>query len=74
MSYLGIPQACEAVALKLIDAATHLRALGQALVRPDLTEALPKSLALNSVKSTIKCLLELQGLLEPKAEQKAGKR
>lgn len=72
MSYIGIPQACEAVALKLIGAAAHLRALGQAIVRPDLTEELPKSLALNSVTSTIKCLQELQLMLEP--PKKDGKR
>jgi hypothetical protein len=46
MTYVGIPQGCESVALKLIDAAAHLRAHGQAIVRPDLDESrtLPMSI------------------------------
>jgi hypothetical protein len=66
MSYIGVPQACESVALKLVDAANNLRALGQAIVRPDLDESQPKAMALNSVRSTIKCLQELELMIEPK--------
>ncbi|MEN6535451.1 MAG: hypothetical protein ABFD89_17440 [Bryobacteraceae bacterium] len=74
MSYVGIPQAAEAIAIKLTDTAARLRALNQAIVRPDLDEAGPRAFALDSVKSSIKCLQELQGPLEPKAEKKAAKK
>ena len=55
MTYVGIPQGCESVALKLVNAAAHLRAHGQAIVRPDL-----------DLKSTIRCQQELLAMLEPK--------
>ena len=66
MSYVGIPQALESVALKLIDAAERCRALGQAMRREDLDPESPRAMCVNALKSTIKCQQELLGLLEPK--------
>ena len=70
MSYVGVPQACEAVAIKLGTCAQKLRDHAQAIVRPDLDSESTRRLALEFVMQSQSMLSEIEGMLaqpKPKA-------
>lgn len=74
MTPLGVPQCCESVAIILDNAARQIRALGQAYVRPDLTEAMQLPVVRNAIKLAGGSLKQLLEMLPPETKKVKAKK
>ncbi len=71
MNRLGTPGALESVAVICGNCAQQLRAMSQAIVRPDIDSELQKPTTLAAIKLARESLQEVERILSPQPQRKA---